>query len=265
MIESVRKDIGEITLTLHPEIVAEVWWLCGMFYQLTGHTASALSDLETAIRWAEDILDNFRVAVFESDKALVLELSKRFDEACAADERAWEALGETTRHRDRRLVERVVVQRASHLVEVGRFVEAEQVLDDCEDVFRERRPSTAVRLRGRIAWGLGHREDALLFLETAQEMAAIDEDWPELGLACVEQVGFFDELEQWARRGEAVGSLRESMSSWPSIPQEIETALSQLDREDSQGPWGPSVVGCMRRKFRQWQTRQISGRTVVVM
>lgn len=265
LIETVSQALREIRDSIHPELVADAWWLCAVHRRLSGQLVLAEAELEVALSHARFVVDSLRVAEFELEKGLVLELAGRPEEAWRADERALEALREYGCGDDNPLVGRAVRQQATHLVDVGSHDRAERLLDQWEEVFRARLASSAVRLRGSIAKGR-QKLEADVFLETAGEMARIDEDWPELGLAAIERVALFDDLGQWDARTETVRALRQAMMACPHAPGEILTALASLEEEaEAEAPWGPPVVGCLRRRFREWQARECSEVGVTVM
>lgn len=163
------------------------------------------------------------------------------------------------------LVGRVLLQRATHLVDAYRYEEAKRLLDECEDQLRDSWGAAGVRLYGRIARGRRKIYEAEIFLETAEEMAEADGDGPEAGLAALERVALFDELGQWGKRREALRGLTSMVMECPEAPGAITCAIVELEGLEDGEPLGSSVLSCLRRRFREWQVRGFTGVELRVM
>ena len=261
--EKIIRELDQIRASTHPELMADAWWLCGIYWRLSGKLGLAEAAQEEAIAWAEDIQDGLRIAEFQLERGLVLELAGRLEEACAADARALEELrgypGEVS------LRARGVLQRATHLIDRGHFKRAERLVDEWARVLHTRWETSVTRLRGRIALGAQLVFEAEIFLEAAREMAEADEDPVEQGLVGVERMALLDDLGEWGRRREAVQSLRRAMMACPEAPGLIVTALTELEKVEDEEPLDPTVIGCLRRRFREWQARQCQDVGVRVM
>lgn len=262
-LEPVVRSLSRIGQSIHPELMADTWWLVAVGRRLAGKLEPARSALRQAHSRAKEIDDELRMAQLHLEEAVVLELAERYEEACEADRKALRALQPVREHPLRC---RAVVQRATHLVDSDRWEEAERVLDEGAELGLKGGYGPAVmRLRGRIAGGRGGFEEARLHLGAAAKAAALDGDVPEQALAILEELALSDELGRWDERRDATARLGELLAACPHAPAELSVAVAELRDVAAGETLASPVVTCLRRVLRRWQARRRTGVAVRVV